>query len=253
MIKTVVYDGTWQGFLCAVFDVYEYKYLDVDIVSAKAFNRNIFGEEHVVCNDEKHANRVWQGLEKKASKEAQKLWSCFLSEQTNIENVLLQYIQYAFSQDGSIEKDFSNAAVLEVSQLSRKVWREKHRMEAFVRFQKTADHLYFAIIEPDYNVLPLIKDHFRKRYADQKWLVYDTKRKYGIFYNLEEVAEVQINFEKEMSRGKKVQTIYNSDEEIYQQLWHQYFKSVNIAARKNTKLHIQHMPRRYWKYLTEKT
>jgi probable DNA metabolism protein len=126
-------------------------------------------------------------------------------------------------------------------------------MEAFVRFQKTADHLYFAIIEPDYNVLPLIKDHFRKRYADQKWLVYDAKRKYGIFYNLEEVAEVQINFEKEMSRGKKVQTIYNSDEEIYQQLWHQYFKSVNIAARKNTKLHIQHMPRRYWKYLTEKT
>ena len=31
-----------------------------------------------------------------------------------------------------------------------------------------------------------------------------------------------------------------------------YFKSTNIVARKNTKLHTQHVPKRYWKYLTEK-
>jgi probable DNA metabolism protein len=41
-------------------------------------------------------------------------------------------------------------------------------------------------------------------------------------------------------------------EELYQRLWQQYFTSVNIAARKNTKLHIQHMPKRYWKFLPEK-
>ncbi|RYZ23730.1 MAG: DUF4130 domain-containing protein, partial [Chitinophagaceae bacterium] len=45
---------------------------------------------------------------------------------------------------------------------------------------------------------------------------------------------------------------YDEAESIYQELWKQYFKSVNIAARKNTKLHIQHMPKRYWKYLPEK-
>ena len=47
---------------------------------------------------------------------------------------------------------------------------------------------------------------------------------------------------------------YISDafEELYQKLWHSYFQSINIEARKNTKLHLQHVPRRYWKYLTEK-
>jgi probable DNA metabolism protein len=43
--------------------------------------------------------------------------------------------------------------VLTVQQTSRKVHREKHRMEAFVRFQLTKDQLYFAIVQPDFNVL----------------------------------------------------------------------------------------------------
>jgi probable DNA metabolism protein len=41
-------------------------------------------------------------------------------------------------------------------------------------------------------------------------------------------------------------------EELYQHLWQQYFSTLNIAARKNLKLHIQHMPKRYWRYLVEK-
>ena len=38
----------------------------------------------------------------------------------------------------------------------------------------------------------------------------------------------------------------------YQVLWKSYFDSVNIPERKNMKLHLQHVPRRYWKYLSEK-
>ncbi|RYE25413.1 MAG: DUF4130 domain-containing protein, partial [Sphingobacteriales bacterium] len=40
--------------------------------------------------------------------------------------------------------------------------------------------------------------------------------------------------------------------EMYQLLWKSYFNNSNIKERKNMKLHIQHIPRRYWKYLTEK-
>jgi len=44
-----------------------------------------------------------------------------------------------------------------------------------------------------------------------------------------------------------------SDIEIeYQKLWSEYFDHTNIKERKNTKLHTQHVPKRYWKYLTEK-
>lgn len=75
-------------------------------------------------------------------------------------------------------------AVLKAAQTVKKVGREKHRMEAFVRFRLTRGGIYFAAIEPDFNVLPLINSHFKSRYADQKWIIYDLKRNFGIAYDL---------------------------------------------------------------------
>jgi probable DNA metabolism protein len=214
----------------------------------------LFAEPHTVNPDPAHSDRVWKGLQKKLTKEAQEqLHRTFLSEIDGIENTLLQYIQYAFASEAMMEEDYSHAAVLTVVQTAKKVWREKHRMEAFVRFQRTADGLYYAIIDPDYNVLPLIARHFETRYADQRWMIYDIRRKYGMYYDLNTTETVQIRFSEEAVNGKDVSSVYDDTESIYQELWKQYFKSVNIAARKNTKLHIQHMPRRYWKFLPEKS
>lgn len=120
-------------------------------------------------------------------------------------------------------------------------------MEAFVRFQLTADNIYYAIIEPDFNVLPIIRKHFRDRYADQQWIIYDARRKYALHYDLKEVHTVTIEFSENSNDN-----IFHEDEGLYQDLWKNYFSSVNIGARKNTKLHIQHMPKRYWRYLIEK-
>lgn len=90
----------------------------------------------------------------------------------------------------NIEGDLSNNAVLNVRKAAHLTGKESHRMKAFVRFKLTKDNLYYAIVEPDCNVLPLIQKHFKDRYADQKWLIYDSKRKYGIYYDLEQVATV---------------------------------------------------------------
>ncbi|RZJ98779.1 MAG: DNA metabolism protein, partial [Flavobacterium sp.] len=147
---------------------------------------------------------------------------------------------------------FSNADVLLVQQTSRKVHREKHRMEAFVRFQLSKDGLYYCIIQPDFNVLPLITSHFEKRYADQRWLIYDSRRQYGIYYDLEKTTEISMNFSDDLHNKENLKEIIDEKEELYQTLWRQYFSSVNIVARKNKKLHIQHMPKRYWRWLTEK-
>ena len=45
----------------------------------------------------------------------------------------------------------------------------------------------------------------------------------------------------------------DDEEVLYDQLWKDYFRSVNIEARKNAKLHIQYVPKRYWRYMNEKT
>jgi probable DNA metabolism protein len=252
-METVIYDGSFEGWLTAVFTVFEHRFRQARISNSKDFQQSMFGKEFQVTTDEMKAQRVWKGLEQRLSKSAlHQLYKSWLSELPGMDNTLLFYVQYAFSSKFSIETDFSSHAVLTVSETAKKVHREKHRMEAFVRFQLTKDGLYYAIIEPDYNVLPLIRRHFENRYADQRWMIYDGRRKYGLYYNLEKVDTVHVNFEPATNGGKDITAVYDEQEELYQNLWKRYFHSVNIAARKNMKLHVQHMPMRYWKFLTEK-
>jgi probable DNA metabolism protein len=124
-------------------------------------------------------------------------------------------------------------------------------MEAFVRFQKLKDDTFYAGIEPDFNVLPLLIRHFKNRYADQKWIIYDLRRKYGLYYDLHDTQYISLDFAN-VSNPTDLIAAFTEDEGIYQHLWKNYFTSVNIPSRKNTKLHVRHIPKRYWKHLTEK-
>ncbi|MGB4774776.1 MAG: TIGR03915 family putative DNA repair protein [Daejeonella sp.] len=249
----VIYDGTWLGFLTAVFEVYERKLDLVHIYKQEHFQPGVFGDQLPIHTDEQKAKRVWKGLESKLSAAALKsLFSCYLSELDGIEDTLLAYVRLAFSSDQSIEQAYADPAVLRVVQVNRMVHREKHRMEAFIRFQLTRDNIFYAAIEPDFNVIPLISAHFKRRYADQKWIIYDLKRKYGIYYDLERVEEVTFTFTPDTNVCDTNTIYFKEDEALYQVLWKDYFKHVNIVSRKNTRLHVQHVPKRYWKYLTEK-
>jgi len=252
-MNLVLYDGSYEGLLTAVFEIYEYAIETPSIREQGEATGSLFGRVHTVQTNRDKSSRVFKKLQEKLSGNAlRQLYTTFLSELDDIENVLYRYIKYCLSNDHAVENDFSDPDILLVQQVSRKVHREKHRMEAFVRFQLTKDELYYAIIQPDYNVLPLVRKHFEDRYADQRWLVYDSMRRYGLYYDGNQVEEVEIKFKPDLNNNKDLKGVYDEEEILYQQLWQQYFQSVNIAARRNMKLHIQHMPRRYWKYLVEK-
>lgn len=252
-MQPVVYDGTFAGFMTAVFEVYEYRFHQTSIVSTAKANHSLFATTHTVQTNDTKAKRISVALAKYCGKGiVHDLYIAFLSEIKGMEDILYRFIKYVFTAKNDISRNYSNPDVLTVSQTIKKVRREKHRMEAFVRFQLTKDQLYYSIVEPDFNVLPLISIHFEKRYADQRWLIYDSKRKYGIYYDLNSVQIVEMKFEESFRDSASVAAMLDENEMLYQQLWMLYFDSINIAARKNMKLHIRHMPKRYWKYLPEK-
>lgn len=251
--KNLIYDGTFDGFLSTVFYVFEHKLKTVHIQNEFVVQQGLFSEVEKVITDEKKANRVWQGIKSKlSSKGSCQLYYAFLSEHLGVENLLLDYMNYAFSKTKNADKDYSHPSVLKIAQIAKSVGREKHRMEAFVRFRLTKDAVYFANIEPDFNVLPLIEKHFKRRYADQKWMIYDIKRGYGLFYDLENVEIVTLDFPKNFDFTKTDDEFFVKQEFEFQKLWQDYFKSTNIESRKNMTLHIRHIPKRYWKYLSEK-
>lgn len=249
----VIYDGTYEGWVTAVFEIYEYKLQDIVFAKNVAATDLLFSTNHIVITDEVKVKRVLIGLEKRLSKNGfQDLYNAFLSEIKGIEEIMFRYVEYVLSSLKNVESDFSNNAVLDIRKAVRLTGKVAHRMEAFVRFKLTKDQLYYAIVEPDCDVLPIIENHFKNRYADQRWLIYDAKRKYGVYYDLENISTVELQFNSEANSSKFLAEIEDSEEEFFQNLWRNYFKSVNIESRKNTKLHLQHMPKRYWKNLTEK-
>ncbi len=249
----LTYDGSFEGFLCCVFTAYEEKLELPDISAEGNVSAGLFNSPQEVITDAAKANRVWQSLQKKTSAiTLKRLKWAFLSEIKGIENHLFSMIRYIFSEAGPVDLDYSHPAVLKVTQTAKKVGREKHRMEAFVRFRLTKDEIYFAAIEPDFNVLPIIKNHFKNRYADQRWIIYDLKRRFGLFYDLSKVDFIALDLDPSINISGGSSEFFAEAENDFQVLWKEYFESVNIKSRANSKLHVQHLPKRYWKYLTEK-
>lgn len=136
----------------------------------------------------------------------------------------------------------------------QKVAGERMRVLQFMRFQKTADQTYFGIMEPIYNVYPLTIQHFQDRFADQAWIIYDARRRYGYYYDLKEVNEITFeNSQADFLRHGKLQDeLLDKNEKLFQEGWKSYFHSVCIQSRLNPVKHKKDMPVRFWKYLTEK-
>ncbi len=252
-MTTLLYDNTFEGFLSAIFDGYDRKLSVYRIRKEESYTGEMFSNTIIVATVKLKADRVWKGLCKKMTRTGQDYLQCaFLSEMPEMEDLMQSFIVHLLSNAENAERDFSSNAVLQIQRISKQVHRERHRMKAFIRFQLTKDGIYYAAIEPDYNVIPLILMHFKNRYADQRWLIYDLKRKYGIYYDLEKVETVTLDFSTENHSGRDISVSFDEKEVLYQRLWQDYFKSVNIVSRKNTRLHLRHVPKRYWKLLTEK-
>ena len=254
-MTTYIFDGSFEGLLTSVFEFYERKPGRIELVSQRDYQPVMLGDSLEVISDEGKAKRVWTGLKKKISSDWQtRFYKAFLAETAESFNHLFAFACYVFDNPKGVEVNYGHPSVIAISKLDRSVNRERHRMKAFIRFQETADGIFYAPIEPDYNVLPLIAGFFKNRYADQKWIIYDLKRKYGLYYDEEKVEEITFDFlpEVKTTATSLPSDTLNNKEALYALLWSDYFKNTNIPARKNMKLHIQHVPKRYWKYLSEK-
>lgn len=247
-----LYDNTFEGLLTAVFDAYYRKQFPVKL-TGKSSDIPLFTDVYEVITEPDNADRVLTALRNKISPSAiNMLMVSFLYETDESATHIFQYIKKAFESTQSIELNFADPDVLELSKIYRKVQREEERIRQFVRFQKTSEGVFFACIEPQYNILPLSVEFFEDRFADQQWILYDAKRQYGIYYNLEKTETVHFENLKVTSTGQLSAEQIDLYEIDFQNLWRQYFKSTTIKERINLKLQRQHMPKRFWKYLTEK-
>lgn len=248
-----IFDGSYTGYLCCVFEAFERKEFHAVPITESLMESTLFPDYRTIDTDPLKYNRVLSAMEKVVGRKNLNLfYHNFLSDSPVEWLNAFQLIIELFKQKKLDLRNFGDPSILRLHQTLKKVSRERHRMKAFIRFVKSDDGLYTAVVEPDFNVLPLIVDFFKNRYADQDWLIYDLRRNYGFHYSANEIHEVSGNINDTIPNPYELELNIDPKELEYQHLWSTYFKSTNIEARKNLKLHLRHVPKRYWKYLVEK-
>lgn len=250
---TIIYDGTYFGLLSSVFEAFRLRLQDkAVIVSQERYQPGLFGEPLRVSTQEAHARRVIAGLKNRDPRATKLAYRCFQSEHERREELILHLVRRLTAEGGSVYQDLTDDRFVLLNRIDKQMGREIHRLHAFVRFQETPDGLFAAVMEPDFDVLPLAVDHFIERYPAMNWLIYDGRRQYGLLWDQHTLE--QVTFHSDDHRRLKLLSSHlrSEGEQDFQAYWKTYFASVDIPERRNMKLHLQHVPKRYWRYLVEK-
>lgn len=248
-----IYDGTFDGFLTAVREAMERDELPEMIVTEDKLETDLFAEIRRIETDFEKAKGFLGAILKKLSRDGLKtVLYCFLSEEPGSEIALCEYLQKVIAADRNIETKLSDPVVYQVRKAREKVSKEVNLFKGILRFREIETGFYYAPIEPDHQITPLLAEHFRKRFPDQRWFIHDRRRNCGVYYDGNEVRFLKdIELKPELEAGLDSDRF--SEEELERQkLWNVYFKSIEIKERSNPKLQRQHIPARYWNYLVEK-
>ncbi len=240
-------DGSFEGLLSAIFKAYTDPAPPDAIQPSGRGQRELFEQPIAINTDPVIADRVWKGLkEHVGAKRRRKLLDAFLSGQTGVETMIYRLVADAIAARRGRTATTHLSTFIQIDKLSRQVRLEAHRMKGLVRFEQTAEDGYLAMVAPRYDVLPLVRRHFETRFADQRWIIYDTRRNYGLAYDGRHTQALQ------MDVAALTASCRNDHEQLCQTLWQNYYAAVNVQARNNPRLHLSKLPRRYWQYLTEK-
>ncbi|MDR1669524.1 MAG: TIGR03915 family putative DNA repair protein [Oscillospiraceae bacterium] len=239
------YTPTWEGFLTAVFEVFDRKRKGEQLSVRHPRERgetSLFPSE-VLLPDAQKARRVEDGMKRLSPTLAETLYTAWLSELPGSEDDMVALLEMGFSIKRDPRGDLANPVVIRVNKAAKAAGWEAHRMLQFVRFVQTPEGIYAADIEPSCNILSLIGDHFHGRFNDQRLLIRDLRRR------LVMVSQQGNWFIRELSPEEEIPPLPKDG--IFEELWRGYFRAVSNPARQNLKLQQQFVPLRYRKHLTE--
>ncbi len=248
------FDGSFEGLLSCVFAAFSNRERPRRLMrfnSMPTLFDNTDGR--VIATEPEQADRVWRGLGRKLSAgELNAVTLSFMCDDEEFDSALFRVICRVFDEGAQVLRDFASFDILALLRNARRVNSEAHRLLQFMRFQKAADGTYIGIMEPAYDVMPQAVEHFRDRFSDSRFIIYDQCRQYGFLCEKGNVQRIRLPLVETFHDGELPAGIADPEEELFQKLWRTYFKAIAIIERRNPRKQRQDMPVRFWKYLPEK-
>ena len=238
----LVYDGTFEGFLSLVYEVYYKKLKPIKIYKTLP-NEMIFEEILEINTSKDNAIKVLTAIKTKFPKELiQRILNIFMCDSKEFEMALLEYIIIGF-KDFKQLYNINNSCVFYLNSLEKELFRLVHKMYAFIRFEELEDGTLYGKIESKFNVVYFLGKHFLKRFNNQNFIIHDLDRKLAFVKIDEEFSIQEVAYFDE--------PIFSSNEEKFQKLWKSFFKGVTIKERINLKLQQNLVPLVYRTYMSE--
>jgi probable DNA metabolism protein len=241
------YDGSFEGFLCAVAECLEQGHRQPEFVrDSEAVAAGLFtGENREVITVRAAALKFRKRFVEAASQEAfATARYAFHSQKAGIERLVWRYLVLGLEMGQRLAGMLAAEPVHSVNRIARHVSYEAHKFKGFVRFREVAAGFLYASIEPEADILELIAPHFAGRVGDRPWMIHDLGRSQAALFDLRSwrlVRDVELTAEPGIT----------ADEHDYAALWQRYFQHHAIAERHNPKLQQKHVPLRYRKHLPE--
>lgn len=237
-----LYDGSFEGFLSCVFESFLCKQRPYDIISTDASEPTLMAQQWIET-DLARAERVRNGIAKKVSEEALYLvTNGFCTCHPQRELLLLDFIRLGFERGKNVCELITDPTVHELQKAVLFLKRESHLFLEFIRFSEY-DKGLVSVIEPKNQVLPTIAPHFCDRFHNELFVIYDKTHRNALIHKPPKWAIVEL--------ADFIEPEADETEQFYRELWGTYFDAIAIRERINPRCQMGHMPKRYWKHMTE--
>ena len=235
------YDGSFEGFLCCVFDSYANREVPIAICRDEDFVPTLFSCR-AVATDRSHALRVYRRIARDSSRAAELLRKGFLTCLPDREIHLYRLVEKLLREGPRFLGNRSDPVLYPVAKAVGHLEGEAHLLKGFTRFSDLGGVLG-GEIAPKNRVLPLLRGHFCARYLNDTLFLYDRTHREALFYAggrsaIHPLADFQMAPPDET-------------EATYRLLWKRFYDTVAIRERYNPKCRMTQMPKRYWGTMTE--
>ena len=235
------YDGSFEGFLCCVFESYANREALTAICRDEDFVPTLFASR-MIPTDRDHAGRVYRKVVKCSPWAAELLRKGFLTCLPDREIHLYNLVQKLLQVGPGFLGNLSDPVLYPVAKAVRHLEGEAHLLKGFVRFSDLGGVLG-GEIEPKNRVLPILRGHFCARYLNEKFFLYDRTHHEALFYAAGK-AVIRPLADFQMAPP-------DENEAAYRLLWKRFYDTIAIKERYNPKCRMTNMPKRYWNTMTE--
>ena len=240
----VLFDGTYEGFLCVVYAFYYEGIMPLSIELRSNYQQSFDSEVYYADTDYDRALRVQQGIQEKISDSAlDYIVRASLHGDNDKYMDMFKYLLLGFKVGADVDAHMQQDYVMKVHKLARMVGRESHKLIGFCRFAKTHSGVFYCVITPSHDVLNFLAEHFCQRMMGQPWVIHDKTRRQAAVYDGSAYTVVAVENDVEVQ--------YSDDEAEVQDLWVNFFNTLAIKERTNPRCQRNMLPMYFRKNMVE--